>query len=102
MKKESKDRNRGEYKMVIDKTNNVQCIQWVDSKVVNMASTVLTDLIDEAKRQKGKDKIAFTCPVAVMLYQRFMMGVDKGDQMRACGGGFLCKEHFQNGTKECI
>jgi Transposase IS4 len=99
LKKDSKEANRGTFKMLIDKTNNVLCVQWVDSKVVNCVSTVLTDAIGSVKRQRGKHKVDFTCPVAVIFYQLWMFGVDKGDQMRSHGGGFSRKAHFKKWYK---
>jgi hypothetical protein len=34
------------------------------------------------------------------MYQMFMLGVDKGDQMRAHGGGFSQKAHFKKWYKK--
>ena len=99
LKMKSNGSNRGMYKMVVDKTNKVQCIQWIDSRVVNVVTTMLSNEISHVFRQKGRNKLRITCPVAVIKYQLYMLGVDKGDQMRAHGGGFSRKAHFQKWYK---
>jgi Transposase IS4 len=44
---------RGTYKILIDKNNSVLCCQWVDSRVVNVVSSILTNEIASVKRQVG-------------------------------------------------
>ena len=99
LKMKANGTNRGLYKMLVDKTNKVQCIQWIDSRVVNVVTTLLNNEISHVLRQKGRNKLRLTCPVAVIKYQLYMLGVDKGDQMRAHGGGFSRKAHFQKWYK---
>jgi Transposase IS4 len=95
----SKNHGSGTYKFSVDEDNKVICCQWVDSKVVNVVSTILSMEIDRVNRQIGSNKTSFTCPVIVTKYQRNMLGVDKSDQMRAAGGAFATKAHFQKWYK---
>jgi Transposase IS4 len=90
---------RGSYKFAVDKHNKILCCQWVDSKVVNVVSSILSFEVSEVHRQVGSKKKAYTCPLVVRKYQRNMLGVDKSDQMRAAGGGFAAKAHYQKWYK---
>jgi Transposase IS4 len=91
---------RGSYKLMVDKTNKVQCLQWVDSKVVNAVTSLLSSEITFVHRQKGSQKIRYDCPMAMRMYQLWMLGVDKGDQMKAHWGGFSRKAHFKKWYKK--
>jgi Transposase IS4 len=92
--------DRGRYKFAVDKDNKVLCCQWVDSKVVNVVSTILSLEIAQVYRQIGSNRTPFTCPdVVVVRYQRNMLGVDKSDQMRAAGAAFAAKAHYQKWYK---
>jgi Transposase IS4 len=95
----SKKNGRGTYKFSVDSDNKVLCCQWVDSKVVNCVSSILSTEIAKVKRQVGSNKIEFDCPWVLTKYQRTMLGVDKSDQMRAAGGGFAAKAHYQKWYK---
>jgi Transposase IS4 len=86
---------RGTYKILIDKNNGVLCCQWVDSHVVNVVSSILSNKITSVKRQVGSKKKDFDCLWVVTKYQKNMQGVDKSDQMRATFGGFAAKAHFR-------
>ena len=86
--------------MLVDKTNYVQCIQWVDSRVVNVVTNLLDPHIRSVKRQVGQDVLDVICPLAVTVYQKLMLGVDKGDQIKAHGGGFSRKAHFKTWYKK--
>jgi Transposase IS4 len=90
---------RGTYKLAVDSNNKVLCCQWVDSKVVNVVSSILSYEITQVRRQVGSTKKSFTCPYIITKYQRNMLGVDKSDQMRAAGGGFAAKAHYQKWYK---
>jgi Transposase IS4 len=90
---------RGSIKFSVDKDNKVLCCQWVDSRVVNVVSSILSSQVTEIKRQVGSEKKSFTCPTVVTRYQRNMIGVDKSDQMRAAGGGFALKAHYKKWYK---
>ena len=91
---------RGTYMLAADATNKVLYVQWLDSKVVGLVTTLNTTKIGTVKRQVGKDSKEITCPEAVMNYQRTMFGVDKGDQIRVHGGGFSNKAHFKKWYKK--
>ena len=52
------------------------------------------------KRQVGSVAKQVRCPEAVITYQQTMFGVDKGDQIRAHGGGFSNKSHFKKWYKK--
>jgi Transposase IS4 len=86
--------------MMVDKTNKVQCLQWVDSKVVNAVTSLLPAEISHVFHQKGSKKEKYSCPMAMRQYQINMLGVDKGDQMRSHGGGFSRKAHFKKWYKK--
>jgi Transposase IS4 len=94
-----KKEGRGKYKFVVDKDNKVVCCQWVDSKVVNCVSSILSLEVAEVSRQIGSEKKTFSCPYIITKYQKNMMGVDKSDQMRAAGGGFASKAHYKKWYK---
>jgi Transposase IS4 len=82
-----KNEERGTYKFSVDCNNKVICCQWVDSKVVNVVSSILSMEITQIYQQVGSKRSAFACPVIVTQYQKNMLGVDKSDQMHAAGGG---------------
>jgi hypothetical protein len=93
---------RGTFKRAYDFTNKVQCVQWVDSKVVNFVSSLSTNwVVGEVKRQVGSVKKTVRCPNVIRRYQQNMFGVDKGDQLRARMGGFANKAHFKKWYKKC-
>jgi Transposase IS4 len=95
----TKKNGRGSYKFMVDKDNNIVCCQLVDSKVVNVVSSIMTTEVSKVKRQIGSKKEEFPCPWIVTKYQKNMQGVDKSDQMRAAGGGFAAKAHYQKWYK---
>jgi hypothetical protein len=75
----------------------------VGSKVVNFVTSDTNNWkITEVGRQVGSTKKKFACPDAIMRYQRNMFGVDKGDQLRARGGGFGNKAHFKKWYKKIL
>jgi Transposase IS4 len=90
-----KKEGRGKYKFSVDKDNKILCAQWVDSKVVNVVSSILSFEISKVHQQIGSKKQPFPCPYVITRYQKNMIGVDKSDQMRAAGGGFAAKAHYQ-------
>jgi len=93
---------RGDYLLAYDKSNDMICGQWRDSKVVNFVTSVKDISIGHAKRQIGSKKQRFPCPNVVLLYNQTMFGVDKGDQMRMHGGGFARKAHFKKWYKKAF
>jgi Transposase IS4 len=94
-----KTKGRGAYKIIVDKDNKILCCQWVDSKVVNVVSSLLVTEISKVKRQVGSQKKEYDCPWVLTKYQKNMLGVDKSDQMRAAGGGFAAKAHYKKWYK---
>ena len=57
---------------------------WKDNKVVNIAST-LADPAEHTtvnRRQKDGTQLAVQYPLCVALYNKYMGGVDLGDQLR--------------------
>lgn len=95
----SKSEVRGKYKISVDKDNKILCCQWMDSKVVNVVSSILSLEISKVLRQVGNQKKEIPCPYVITKYQKNMIGVDKSDQMRAAGGGFALKAHYQKWYK---
>ena len=57
---------------------------WMDKKPVNMLSTLAqADATHTAlRRQKDGTRVSVQCTDAVVLYNQYMAGVDKGDQLR--------------------
>ena len=55
---------------------------WMDKKAVNMLSTLSQADVTHTvqKRQRDGTSAPTQCPDAVVLYNRYMAGVDKGDQ----------------------
>jgi len=78
-------------KMAVDDANGIMCLQWVDSKVVQVVTTKVNTSVGEVLRQQGSQKQRIPGPEAIMHYHPHVYGVDKGDQIRAHGGGFLIK-----------
>jgi len=63
---------------------NLTATVWRDKKVVKMLSTMSNPLTTQSVERKQKDgsKVMVPCPDAVVVYNKFMGGVDKGDQLR--------------------
>ena len=91
---------QGIYLLAADKVNKILYVQWLDSKVVGLVTTLNTTAIGMVKRQIGAKAKEITCPKAVTTYQNTMFGVDKGDQIRVHGGGFSNKAHFKKWYKK--
>ena len=95
-----KSEPRGKHVAAYDDMHRVLTLQWNDSKVVNVVTSVIDSSIDEATRQKGKERITYPCPTVLRKYQKSMFGVDKNDQMRAAGGGFAKNAHYKKCYKK--
>ena len=67
---------------------------WMDKKPVNMLSTLAqADVTHTAQRkQRNGTRASVQCPDTVVLYSRYMAGVDKGDQYR---------QYYRVRTKSC-
>ena len=60
---------------------------WMDRKAVTVMSSS-TQPGEVQRRQKDGSKISVPCPAAIVTYNRFMAGVDRGDQLR---GYYSCR-----------
>ena len=90
----------GSYKFGYDDVLQILCVQWKDSKVVNVVSSVVDNNVETVQCQIGSKQQNFLCPTVLRKYQSFMFGVDKGNQLRAAGGGFALKAHFKKWYKK--
>jgi len=98
----AKKDGKGTYLLTADKINRVLATQWVDSKVVNVISTLNYSSVGKVFRRVGAIRKEVDCPDVVRKYQQTMFGVDKGDQIRMHGGGFARKAHFQKWHKRAF
>ena len=57
---------------------------WMDKKPVHLLSTLAQADVTHTAQRKQKDgsRLSVQCPDAVVLYNQYMAGVDKGDQLR--------------------
>ncbi len=57
---------------------------WQDKKPVHLLSTLAQADVTHTAQRKQKDgsRLSVQCPDAVVLYNQYMAGVDKGDQLR--------------------
>ena len=57
---------------------------WLDNKVVTVLSTNTQPDSTGAvlRRQQSGSRISITCPTSIVLYNRFMGGLDRNDQLR--------------------
>ena len=82
---ETKTLSRGGYVSRQDNKNpNIVATSWMDSKVVTVVSSMSSpeDTAVVSRKLKNGTKIDVSCPASVDLYNRYMGGVDKGDQLR--------------------
>ena len=79
---EVKKLSRGES--VFRQCGNLVATAWKDNKVVNIVSTLADpgDHTSVNRRQKDGTQLTVPCPQCVALYNRYMGGVDLGDQLR--------------------
>ena len=92
--------NRGTIHLAHDEVNGIIIGQWVDSKVVNFASSYKNNGKGQVQRQVGPNKEIFNCPIVLIRYQETMGGIDEGDQMRQHFGGFATHGHFKKWYKK--
>ena len=73
---------RGEHQFV--QKGPLVASVWMDNKAVTMLSTVAQADVTHIAHRKQKDgtRAPVQCTDAVMLYNKYMSGVDKGDQLR--------------------
>ena len=81
--------DRGESKTV--QKGNVSASAWQDRKVVMaMATNCQPSAVGEVQRRKlDGSRVTIPCPQLVILYNRFMAGVDNSDQLR---GYYECRK----------
>ena len=74
---------RGEH--VFRQRGDLVASVWMDKKPVNMLSTLAQADVTHTiqKRQRDGTRAPTQCPDAVVLYNRYMAGVDKGDQYQS-------------------
>ena len=74
---------RGEH--VFCQRRDLVASVWMDKKPVNMLSTLAQADVTHTiqKRQRDGTRAPTQCPDAVVLYNRYMAGVDKGDQYQS-------------------
>ena len=79
---EAKRLRRGEF--LFRQSGNIVAVAWKDNKVVNIASTLASpdDTTTVNRTQKNGSRLAVPCPRSVALYNEYMGGVDRGDQLR--------------------
>lgn len=93
---------RGTFKMAICERAKVAAFQWCDSKVVNVVSSYMDFRVASAPRRVGSERNQVQCPGAIVHYQNYMGGVDKGDQIRSHFGGFASQSHFKKWYKKTV
>ena len=73
---------RGEHRFC--QRGNLVASVWMDKKPVNMLSTLAQADVTHTAQRKQKDgaRVSVQCTDAVVLYNKYMAGVDKGDQLR--------------------
>ena len=76
--------------MITVQSDNVGASAWRDRKTVTVMYTGYdpADVCSVLRRQKDGTRVPFPCPAACAAYNRFMGGVDWGDQLR---GYYACK-----------
>ena len=74
----------GEGESVFCQRGDLVASVWMDKKPVNMLSTLAqADATHTAlRRQRDGTRVSVQCTDAVVLYNQYMAGVDKGDQLR--------------------
>ena len=80
--------NRGESKTL--QRGKVTASSWMDNKVVTVMSTTSQPSATGSvlRRQKDGTRVSVPCPESIITYNRYMGGVDRGDQLR---GYYNCK-----------
>lgn len=64
--------------------DNVGASAWLDSKIVTMMYSGFNPMEESTvlRRMKDGTRAAFPCPAACAAYNKYMGGVDRGDQLR--------------------
>ena len=98
LKKNSSE--KGDYIVTYDNINQVACMQWCDSKIVNLVSTLNDARLSVCRRRVGMAQLNIPVPNDYNEYSSKMFGVDKGDQARSHFGGFANRSHFHKWYKK--
>ena len=79
---------RGESKTV--QREKVTASSWMANKIVTVMSTTSQPSATGTvlRRQKDGTRLSVPCPEAILTYNQYMGGVDRGDQLR---GYYSCK-----------
>ena len=73
---------RGEFRF--RQSDDLVAVVWKDKKPVTMLSTLSCpdDTVTVNRRQKDGTALVVECPSSIKMYNQYMGGVDKGDQLR--------------------
>ena len=93
---------RGSFKRLVDKRLGMIITRWKDSKILRTVSTVMCKGAQTIQRRNGATLIDVTCPNDIVMYQKYMGGVDRGDQHRVVGAGFANVAHFKKWYKKAF
>lgn len=94
--------NKWESKICVDRTHQMVALQWRDSKVVSVCSSVMDTTMAMTLRRVGGTRPLVEVPTVLKKYQTYMGGVDRGDQIRMHLGGFAKKSHFKKWYKRSL
>ena len=93
---------RGTHVRLVDDRLGMVISRWKDSKVLQVVSTIMKKGIGKVERRVGSEKIEVSCPNDIIEYQKYMGGVDRGDQHRVVGAGFANVAHFKKWYKKAF
>ena len=77
---------------------NLTAVTWQDKRQVNVLSTLHdpTDTASVRRKQKDGSQTVLNCPTAITTYNKYMGGVDRGDQLRRYYGLRLkCMKNYK-------
>ena len=94
--------DRGTYRRLVDKRLGMVITRWKDSKILQTVSTVMIKGCQTIQRRNGAKILDVVCPNDIVMYQKHMGGVDRGDQHRLTGAGFANVAHFKKWYKKAF
>ena len=86
-------------KVMYDNVNRVHCLQWVDSKPVNMVDMFGFNSTCEVMQWKGSQELTINGDTMTQFYNKKMFGVNKEDQHRKYGGVSVSRLTSRSGTR---
>ena len=89
----SKSSDRGTFIHKVDKRLGMVMSRWKDSKSLQNVSTVMKGGIGKVSRRNGAKTLRVLCPNDIIMFQKHMGGVDRGDQHRVVGAANFKKWH---------